>query len=557
VSDRDQTTPLHRSINFAPRLQALFNVRRVSSPCPLWLGSRIVTTQQTPETEIASLEAALRDEGAQFALAERAARFGYWRLRLSDNHVTWSPGMYRLLGVDPHANADNNWLLAQIVDDDARLILDKIGHAIRTRSPFHYRSHAKDSDAVAQIVDTHGEVELGPDGRVVSVIGVCHDVTREVIAEAERENAQRAYRTIAEEASDIIFLHENGHIVFASGALERILGRRPEEFQDGRYLELVHPDDLEEARKVRGRPPKGEVRSATYRNRHADGHYVWIETRTRGIYDETTGEFQCEISVGRDVTERREQELKMRAAQERAEAASRAKSLFLANMSHELRTPLNAIMGFSDMMRLEAFGPLGHERYREYAATICNSGRHLLDLITDILDTAKIESGKLELHPETIDLDAAIRECTELLAMRAKEAGLDLGVEIGAQAFELTADRRALKQILLNLLSNAIKFTPAGGRVSVETAAQPGILALAVRDDGLGIPADHIPRLGRPFEQVCVDPLLAKGGSGLGLALVQALAQKHGGAMRIESELGVGTTVTVEFPVRQELRAAS
>ncbi|MGD0143499.1 MAG: ATP-binding protein [Rhizomicrobium sp.] len=515
-------------------------------------------TQHDPETAEASLAEALRSEGVQFALAERAARFGYWRLRLADNHVTWSPGMYRLLGVDPSERADNNWLLAQIQDEDARMILEKIGHAIKTRSPFQYRSRSKDPNVAAPIVDTHGEVEIGPDGRVVSVIGVCHDVTRQVIAEAERENAQRAYRTIAEEASDIILLHENGRIVFASNALDRILKRNPEELEDGRYLELVHPADVAEATKVRGRPLPGEIRSATYRNRHADGHYVWIETRTRAIYDDATGEFLCEISVGRDVTERREQELKMRAAQERAEAASRAKSLFLANMSHELRTPLNAIMGFADLMRTEAFGALGHDRYREYAATICNSGQHLLELITDILDTAKIESGKLELHPEHIDLGNAIRECTDLLDMRAREAGLDMKVKLGSQASSLTADRRAVKQILLNLLSNAIKFTPAGGRISVETSSRAGHLALAVRDDGLGIPADQIPRLGRPFEQVCVDPLLAKGGSGLGLALVQALAQKHGGTMRIESEEGVGTTVTVEFPVSQHvLRVAS
>jgi len=515
-------------------------------------------SQQNPETGLASLEEALRSEGAQFALAERAARFGYWRLRLADNHVTWSPGMYRLLGVDPNEKADNTWLLAQIEDEDARMILEKINHAIRTRSPFQYRSRAKDPNVAAPIVDTHGEVEIGPDGRVVSVIGVCHDVTRQVNAEAERENAQRAYRTIAEEASDIIFLHDSGRIVFASNALDRVLKRRPEELEDGRFLELVHPDDIDEAMKVRGRPPPGEIRSATYRNRHADGHYVWIETRTRAIYDDETGDFLCEISVGRDVTERREQELKMRAAQERAEAASRAKSLFLANMSHELRTPLNAIMGFADMMRMEAFGAMGHERYREYAATICNSGQHLLDLITDILDTAKIESGKLELHPEQIDLGGAIRECIDLLAIRAREAGLDLGVKLGDQASELSADRRAVKQILLNLLANAIKFTPSGGHVSIETSSRKDCIALCVRDDGVGIPADQIPRLGRPFEQVCVDPLLAKGGSGLGLALVQALAQKHGGAMRIESEQGVGTTVTVEFPVAQQgLRAAS
>ena len=510
-----------------------------------------------PEASESSTDEKLRFERTQFALAERAARFGYWRLRLADNHVTWSPGMYRLLGVDSNLTADNNWLLKQINDDDAKIILEKVNLAIRTRSPFHYRSRAKDPNGPAQIVDTHGEVELGPDGRVVAVIGVCYDVSAQVKAEAERDAAEKLYRMMAEEATDIIFVHENDKIVFASGALMRILGRTPGEFEQGRFVELVHPEDYEHALKVRGRPPPGATWSATYRLRHADGHYVWIETRTRGIYDDETGEFRREISVGRDVTERKEHELKMRAAQERAEAANRAKSVFLANMSHELRTPLNAIMGFSDLMRSESFGPLGHARYRDYAATISESGQHLLDLITDILDMAKVESGKLELHFETIDLAEAAAECTTLLEVKAKEAGISLDIVLGSDATELWADRRALKQILLNLLSNAVKFTQAGGHVTVETLRKNGRIALAVRDDGIGIPADQIPRLGRPFEQVCVDPHLTKGGSGLGLALVQALAQKHGGTMRIESREGAGTTVTVEFPVAQTLRAAS
>ena len=513
-------------------------------------------TAEGPRADEASKADDDRNERMQFELAERAARFGYWRLRLADGHVTWSPGMYRLLGVDPNESADNNWLLQQIAEQDVEILTQKINHAIKTRSPFQYRTHAKHQVASAAIVDTHGEVEIGPDGRVVSVIGVCHDVTAQVNAEAEREAAQKLYRMMAEEASDIIFVHENSHIVFASGALARILGRAPVEFEDGRFVELVHPDDREEALKVSGRPPPGETWSATYRVRHADGHYVWIETRTRGNYDEATGEFRREISVGRDVTERKEHEFKMRAAQERAEAASRAKSLFLANMSHELRTPLNAIMGFADMMRSESFGPLGHERYRDYAATICRSGQHLLDLITDILDTAKVESGKLEINFEEIDLAAAAAECTHLLEMRAKEAGLELGTALDVAT--LTADRRAVKQILLNLLSNALKFTPPGGHVTILSSRGNGRIALSVRDDGMGIPADQLPRLGRPFEQVCVDPLLAKGGTGLGLALVQALAQKHGGTMHIASELGRGTTVTVEFPATQpQLRIAS
>ncbi len=505
-----------------------------------------------------SAEAELRSERVQFALAERAARFGYWRLRLADNHVTWSPGMYRLLGVDPSLNADNNWLLGQIRDDDVKIILEKISTAIKTRSAFQYRSHSKDPNAVAQIVDTHGEVEVGPDGRVVAVIGVCHDVTQQVTAEAEREEAQRVYRVMAGEASDIIFFHESDRIVFASHALDRLLKRKPEEFHHGRYLELVHPDDLEAAYKLLGRPPPGQIWTGTYRVRHADGHYLWIETRTRGVYDEATGEFRQEISVGRDVTERVEHELKIRAAQERAEAANRAKSLFLANMSHELRTPLNAVIGFADMMRGEVFGPLGHARYGEYAKLICGSGQHLLDLVTDILDMAKIENGKLELNIEQIDLEATIANCIELLSLRAKDAGIELSVDFEGDCSQFFADRRAIKQILLNLLTNAVKFTSEGGHVAVEVRSQGDSLALAVRDDGIGIPTDQIPRLGKPFEQVCTDPMLAKGGSGLGLALVHALVQRHGGTVRIESEHGVGTTVTVTFPLAPPaLRAAS
>jgi len=502
-------------------------------------------------------EDALRSERVQFALAERAARFGYWRLRLSDNHVTWSPGMYRILGVDPGEKADNDWLLRQTNDADVKVILSKITHAIKTRSSFYYRSRAKDPDAVAQIVDTHGEVEIGPNGRVVSVIGVCSDVTKQVFAETERANAERMYRVMAEEASDIIMLHEDDRIVFASNALDRILKRKPEEVHAGRYLDFVHPDDFEEAQKLRGRPKPGETLTATYRGRHADGHYVWIEASTRGVYDEETGAFRQEISVSRDITERKEQELVMRAAQARAEAANKAKSLFLANMSHELRTPLNAIIGFTEIMREEMFGPLGNERYSEYATLIRDSGQLLLDFITDILDMAKIEAGKLDLAFEPIDLAATIGDCFRLLSGRAKDAGIALSSDVRPGADTVRADRRAMKQIVLNLLSNAVKFTTAGGHVAVETESRDGRIAIVVRDDGIGIPADQIPRLGKPFEQVCVDPLLAKGGTGLGLALVFALVEKHNGAVTIESEEGAGTAVTIEFPLVPAASAAA
>ena len=492
-----------------------------------------------------------------FALAERAAKFGYWRTTFSDGKMFWSPGMYRLLGVDPGMQvADSNWLLSQIAEDDVAYLMQAIETAIETKSPFYYRTRSKDPNVTAHIVDTHGEVEIDENGCVVAVIGVCHDVTAQVTAEAEREIAQARYCVMTEQASDIIVLNENDRIVCASSALDRILKRKPEEFQNGGFLQFVHPDDLVEAKKLRGRPEPGEIWTATYRVQHAEGHYIWFEVSTRGVYDEETGEFRQEISVGRDITERKEHELRMKAAQERAETASKAKSLFFANMSHELRTPLNAIIGFTDIMCTEVFGPLNNTRYSEYTGLIRDSGKHLLDLIGDILDVAKIDAGKMELTFEPVDLGNSIRDSVPILSERARASDIALTVDLPEDALMLSADKRALMQIVLNLVSNAVKFTPPGGHVAVGARATGEAITLFVRDNGIGIPAHALSRLGTPFEQVCTDPMLAKDGAGLGLTLVRSFAEKHGGTMRLESEVGTGTEVTIQFPAQPARKTA-
>ena len=290
---------------------------------------------------------------------------------------------------------------------------------------------------------------------------------------------------------------------------------------------------------------------------HADGHYIWIEATTRSVYDEKTGEFQSLVVVARDITLRKQQEIEAQAARERAEAANKAKSRFLANMSHELRTPLNAVIGFTDLMRRNMFGSLGNERYEEYVTLIYDSGQLLLDLISDMLDMAKIEAGKLELNLERVDLTGTIEDSVRLLSDRAASNGLELTVTAPATPISLTADRRAVKQVLLNLLTNAIKFTPAGGQVDVQVRVDDGRVIVSVRDTGIGIPAHELPRLGNPFEQVCGDPMLAKSGAGLGLALVRALVEKHGGQLRIDSEDGVGTMVSVDFPLTAPKREAA
>ncbi len=504
-------------------------------------------------------QAQLQRERVHFALAERAARFGYWRIELADNSTHWSPGMYRLLGVDPASRTpDSDWLLDQLLPEDKAAVQVAVATAIRTCSPFSYRTRARDPRVAAQIVDTQGEVALGRDGSVVSVLRVCYDVTQQVKAEEARETAQQMYRVMTEEASDIILFYDAaGELLFASQALERVLGRSAAEIEHGRFMELVHPDDLNEIAAVRARPAPGQTITGTYRIRHAAGHYVWIEVTTRAIYDGQTGEYRNLVSVSRDVTRRKHQEIETRAAQERAEAANKAKSQFLANMSHELRTPLNAVIGFTDLMRQGMFGALNNPRYEEYATLIYDSGQLLLDLISDMLDMAKIEAGKLELNFERVDLTGTIEDSVRLLVDRADNAGVELNMAVIETPVSLVADRRAVKQVLLNLLTNAIKFTPAGGQVDIGVRVESGRAILSVRDTGIGIAAHDLPRLGKPFEQVGSDPRLAKSGTGLGLALVRALVERHGGQLRIESEEGIGTEVSVDFPLTQAGRAAA
>jgi signal transduction histidine kinase len=239
--------------------------------------------------------------------------------------------------------------------------------------------------------------------------------------------------------------------------------------------------------------------------------------------------------------------LELEAAHARAEQASRAKSAFLATVSHELRTPLNAIIGFSDIQRLEIYGPLGHPRYREYADDIHASGTHLLDLITTILDISKSEASKLRVEPEWLDPRPVIEAAVRLVRDAAAAKQIALEVDLPATPLECFADPRALRQILLNLLSNAVKFTRHGA-VTAELRPLPDQrIELVVRDTGIGIAAADLPRLMQPFEQATDGYARQNGGTGLGLPLVDSLVRLHGGEFVIDSTPGRGTAAIVRL----------
>ncbi len=255
------------------------------------------------------------------------------------------------------------------------------------------------------------------------------------------------------------------------------------------------------------------------------------------------------VTTYTDITVRKDAENDMREARDQAEFANRTKTEFLSNMSHELRTPLNAIIGFSEVMMQENYGPIGNEKYAEYANDINSSGLHLLGLINDMLDLSKIEAGKVELNEEDFDPVEVIQSCLGMVKGQARSQGLQLETEISDQISSLRADQRMVKQILINLLSNAVKFTPQGGKITVKAWSQPGSgHVFQIIDTGIGVALDDIPKILRPFTQIESALTRKCQGTGLGLPLVKNLIELQGGYLDFQSEVGVGSTVTVRFP---------
>jgi two-component system cell cycle sensor histidine kinase PleC len=276
---------------------------------------------------------------------------------------------------------------------------------------------------------------------------------------------------------------------------------------------------------------------------------MWFTGRTlvTRMHEDTRLRFQVG-DMARELEETRDEALRKRFE---AETANASKNAFLANMSHELRTPLNAILGFSEIISQECFGPVGSLRYKDYASDIHSSGAHLLSLINDLLDIAKIEAGHVEISRHPLDARRTFDVALKLIGFKASEKHQRLTIHVEAGAPVLYADERALKQMLINLVSNAVKFTPEGGKIDVvASAARNGGFQIMVRDNGPGIPQEKLATIFTPFSQVDNRYDRQTGGTGLGLALVRGLAELHGGRAWLESEQGAGCSAFIVLPAR-------
>ena len=374
------------------------------------------------------------------------------------------------------------------------------------------------------------------------------------------------YRLLARNMTDVITRHgRNGAVLFVSPAAETLFGSKAGQLHGHNLFDRVHVADrpayltaLADAAAL------GEARSVEFRVRreaadhdgaaaagksHLSPQFIWVEMRCRRLERAGDAAEPEVVAVMRDVTERKSQEQALDHARAETDHANAAKVKFLANMSHELRTPLNAIIGFSDMLMNEERMRLDGPRRQEYAKLINDSGAHLLAVVNGILDMSKMETGDFEISPEPFGPAQIIGNCCDILALKARESGLDLAMRLPADLPEITADKRAFKQILLNLISNAVKFTDRGGRVTVAANIDASDIVIVVEDTGVGISEDDLPRIGRPFFQARGTYDRRHDGTGLGLSIVQGLVMLHGGDIGITSRLGEGTRVTVRLPI--------
>ncbi|CUX25354.1 Non-motile and phage-resistance protein [compost metagenome] len=501
-------------------------------------------------------------------------RCGLWDFDLSSRRMFWSGSLYEILGLPPkaaplsfsdaarmmHSEDGNLYELARAVGCGNLRQIDQI---FRMR---HSKGHYVWLRARAQVIRTNN----GP-----RVIGIAMDVTEQHrLAQRYAEADQRLADAIESTSEAFVLWDKNDRLVMCNTHYQKAYGLPDSVLVAGTEKSTVHAAAARPVVERRVADPDQSGLSRTMEVQLADDRWLQInERRTRdgGL-----------VSVGTDITllkrhqerlrdserrlmatigdlsasqhklERQKTELSdananYLAEKERAQAANRAKSEFLANMSHELRTPLNAILGFSEILQNEMFGPVGSPKYSEYARDIHDSGKHLLNVINDILDMSKIEAGHMRINRETIDLAPLIEETLRLTAIQAQQKNITVQQKVCA-GLTMQGDRRAMKQIMLNLLSNAVKFTGDGGRIALRTHVHEAAMILTIADTGIGIPAQALNKIGQPFEQVQSQYAKSQGGSGLGLAISRSLVKLHGGTMKIRSCEGRGTVVTIIIP---------
>ena len=507
-------------------------------------------------------------------------RCGLWDWDLARGRIFWSQSMFDILGLAPRSELLNFGDVSELVhpdDIDLYELASDVASGAATVIDRDFRMR----HAQGHWVWLRARCEVAPqaDARGVHLIGIAVDVTEQKKLVEKTAAADLRLRDAIETIPEAFVLWDaDNRLVLCNSNFQTLHNLPDEVIRPGTPYEVVvaagrRPVVETKIETEDGAPSGARIFEAQLDDRRwlhiserrtKDGGYVSVGTDITKIKLHEQKLIEGEHRHMQTIADLRASQLALRTqaaeladlaekyAQEkdRAEEASRAKSKFLANMSHELRTPLNAIIGFSEIMQSGMFGPLGAEKYKAYCNDIRASGLYLLEVINDVLDMSRIEAGRMPLTFETVELNRVIDDSLRVLSGRAQDKNVALSARV-APDLRFEGDQRSVKQILLNLLTNAVKFTPSGGRVTVRGSASHASVYVAIKDTGIGIPAEALGKLGRPFEQV--EGQLAKSyqGSGLGLAIAKSLVELHGGTMRIRSAVGVGTIVVVRMPLKR------
>ncbi len=440
---------------------------------------------------------------------------------------------------------------------DRQLVLDNINRRLRGEdAPRDYEFRLKRQDGSLIWVNCRaGTIEWEGQPAVVATL---FDITERHAATEALLESEAIFHSIFALSPDIITLNEveSTRFVYANQAFLDTFGLSEEEVIGHTSLELnLWRDPSERMALIAELRRRGEIRDLEFTGESRDGRRFHLSLSAKIIPYRGRPHL---LMMGRDITERKRQEAELIRSKEEAELANRAKSEFLANISHELRTPLNAIIGFAEVLEGELFGPLGHARYKEYVGDIREAGAHLLSLINDILDLARMESGHLPIEMSTLPLAEVVLPAVRLIGQRAAQRQIAFHYEIPPPDLKLRADRLRLRQVLINILINAIKFTPEGGSVRLWAERLPapppaltakdwprGCVMIAIADSGIGMTPAELDKALRPFEQVESVLNRQNEGAGLGLPLSKMLVERQEGVFAIESMRGRGTTVRI------------
>jgi two-component system, cell cycle sensor histidine kinase PleC len=503
---------------------------------------------------------------ARLDLVMSGARAGSWVWDARKQSADFSPMAAELIGLPNEGTYELNSFIPLIAETQQSTVREALTEA--GAKQYIQTSFATAGSNGRQHVELRASLHEGFDDSVLR--GIVMDVSEQRLSDMRLRNAERRLRNAIEGfAGPFALWDQRRRLLYWNRAFSLSFGLEDVLRQGISY------DTVELAK-------AGAVRRVQ-RDESDDGaEFIELHTeRWLKVVERSTAEGGL-ITLGLDVTDNRRNEnlledqkrrlktlvtklersegqaseLAKKYAEEKkkAEHAANTKSAFLANMSHELRTPLNAINGFSEILIEELYGPLGDERYKGYAHDILTSGQHLLDLINDILDMAKIEAGKMSITLAPLDpvdpVDAAVR----MMRQKVEAKGISLVLDAPTDLPEIEADHRAIRQMALNLISNAMKFTDEGGRITVAIRQQEDFIRISVIDTGIGIPRDQIARLGRPFEQISETRDRNFEGTGLGLALTKSFADMHGGRLGLASEVGKGTRVSIYLPIDGQAR---